>query len=178
MVSVASLPETTEMAGISPTVGGRAAFTVTVEVAVSRPPQLLLAVIERLTDVVATTFGAVKVVVPAVVSAMVPLGGVAQTRVGGGEPVAVPASDTEPPEPTVYGPPALATGAVHPEAVWGLGHVGGVTPGHGSSRPTIVPPADLRPPQARKGSDSNVLATGVASGAPPGKTKSRTRNRT
>ena len=169
-VSVALWPETTEMDGISPTVGGSAAFTVTVVVSMSEPPQPLVAVSERFRVVVAATVGAVKVVVPAVASAMVPLSGVAQTRVGGGVPVALPARLTVPPEPTVYGPPALATGDGQDAAAGGPGHVGGVTPGHGSRRPTRVPPDDVKPPQARKGRDSKALGAGGQSGAASGKT--------
>ena len=100
-VSVAVAPETTEMAGISPTVGGSAAVTVIVVVAVFEPPQSLRAASERFTVVVATTAGALYVVVPDVASAMVPVAGVAHLRVGRGVPEALPSRATVPPELTV-----------------------------------------------------------------------------
>jgi hypothetical protein len=81
-------------------VGARAAFTVTVELAVE-VPQLLEAVRDTFTGVCASTAGAVKVAVALFSGAMLPEAGGAQLNVIGVVPEALPASETEPPEATV-----------------------------------------------------------------------------
>jgi len=48
--------------------------------------------------------------------AMVPRDGVAHANVIGVVPVALPPSEKELPEPTIYGPPAFVTGALHATA--------------------------------------------------------------
>src|SRR5512135_2203095 len=76
-------------------------------------------------------------------SESVPNAGAVQRKVKGLVPVALAFRVTVPPDATVYGPPALAVGAVHPVG-------GAMSLGHGLRIPTRVPAEDVYPPLARK----------------------------
>jgi hypothetical protein len=105
-----SAPENTEIGATALAVGARAAFTVTEEFEVELP-QLFEAVSERFTTVCAATTGAVYVALAELSGAMLPEAGGAQLNVMGAVPLELPERAMDPPEATVYGPPAFATGA-------------------------------------------------------------------
>jgi hypothetical protein len=105
----------TETAATGLTVGDSAAFTCTFAVAVEGlPAQAFDAVSDTVMSLATPVTGAVYVVVEASSGLMVPspAAGAAQLNVIGVDPVALPFSVIDPPERTVYGPPALATGAL------------------------------------------------------------------
>ena len=119
--------ENTERGAMAATVGAAAASTVMVELAVAVPHA-------PVTETVAVTGEvapmAEKVALEAVAGAMLPLEAV-HAKVNGPVPDAVAARATEPPEATVYGPPALADTGTQ-------AGVGIVEPGHGFSWPGIT----------------------------------------
>src|SRR5512142_48357 len=128
-VKLPAPPEGTVTGATWATVGAAAALTVTVAVALEVPQAL---VTTSVSEMVWAAAGAVKTGPAMFVAESVPAGGAPQANVRGGVPLAVAARVTAPPEATVYGPPALAVGGVHPPA-------GTVASGHGLSWPAMVP---------------------------------------